>query len=47
MDRMPHKKACQIIVKDSGTHFDPDVVYAFMEIENRFKDISERYEPKE
>lgn len=46
-ERMPHKKACQIIVKDSGTHFDPDVVYAFMEIENRFKEISERYEPKE
>ena len=40
---MPHKTACTIIVSESGTHFDPDLVFAFMEIENRFKDISERY----
>lgn len=44
---MPHEKACTIIVSESGTHFDPDVVFAFMEIENRFKEISERYQQKE
>ena len=42
-EAMSHKVACTIIVSESGTHFDPDIVFAFMEIENRFKEISERY----
>lgn len=42
-EAMSHKTACTIIVSESGTHFDPDIAFAFMEIENKFKDISERY----
>jgi len=40
---MPHEKAKSIIVADSGTHFDPDVVDAFVEIEDEFVAIAEEY----
>ena len=33
----PHRKAVEIICKDRGTHFDPDIVDAFVEIEGAFK----------
>ena len=32
---MPHKKAVEEIVRNSGTQFDPDVVMAFLEAEKR------------
>ncbi len=40
-DEVPHEEAVQRILKDKGTHFDPVVVDAFMEIETRFRAVSE------
>ncbi len=40
---MPHEQAVEIIKKDSGTHFDPDVVEAFVLLEQEFKTIAMRY----
>ena len=39
-----HEKAKSIIVGGSGTHFDPDVVQAFVEIEHTIVQIKERFE---
>jgi putative two-component system response regulator len=35
-----HEKAVEIITKDRGTHFDPDVVDAFLEIQEDFRKIA-------
>ncbi|WP_273266508.1 response regulator [Flexistipes sinusarabici] len=35
----PHEKAVEIIQKDTGTHFDPDVAEAFMTLEKEFARI--------
>ncbi|WPD24139.1 MAG: CHASE2 domain-containing protein [Candidatus Electrothrix scaldis] len=35
-----HKKAVDIMVADSGTHFDPELIEAFLNIHDRFYDIS-------
>jgi putative two-component system response regulator len=43
----PHEEAVAIISKGSGSHFDPDVVAAFLEIALRFKEISEHFIDKE
>ncbi len=40
---MPHEKAVQIISEGKGTHFDPDMVEAFLELLNEFRTIAERY----
>lgn len=40
---VPHEKALQIIFSERGAHFDPDVVDAFMEVQDSFVDIAERY----
>ncbi|MFM8769537.1 MAG: two-component system response regulator [Rubrivivax sp.] len=42
-DGMPHEKAVNIILEGSGSHFDPDVVDAFMEAAEAFRDIARRY----
>jgi HD-GYP domain-containing protein (c-di-GMP phosphodiesterase class II) len=42
-DAMPHDQAVTIIFEDRGKHFDPDVVDAFLEIKDQFKDISGLY----
>lgn len=34
-----HTKSLEIITEESGTHFDPDVVDAFLECEKQFEDI--------
>ncbi len=39
----PHDKAVQIIREGRGTHFDPDVVDAFLAIEAACRTIAERY----
>ncbi|MCG8553248.1 MAG: HD domain-containing protein, partial [Desulfobacterales bacterium] len=39
----PHEKARDLIVKARGTHFDPVVVDAFVEIEEEFKDIAAQF----
>ena len=36
----PHEKAVEIIVDGKGKHFDPDVVDAFLELENTFRNIA-------
>lgn len=40
---MAHDVARGIIIKESGTHFDPAIVDAFLEIETTFKEIHARY----
>ena len=42
-DAFGHDIARAIIVKDSGTHFDPAVIEAFLAVEKQFMDIRERY----
>jgi putative two-component system response regulator len=37
-DGMSHEDAREIIIAGSGTHFDPDVVEAFLEIEHIFNE---------
>lgn len=46
-DGMPHEKAVRIICEGSGTHFDPDIVKAFEEIADEFREIARRYEDTE
>jgi HD-GYP domain-containing protein (c-di-GMP phosphodiesterase class II) len=42
-----HEEACKIIIDGSGTHFDPDVVDAFLSIQQQFQDVSKEFsEPK-
>jgi putative two-component system response regulator len=40
---MPHEKAVGIILEGKGSHFDPDMVDAFMELADEFKEIAGRY----
>ena len=40
---MPHEKALQIIIEGRGSHFDPDMVDAFLELQDDFKAIAEKY----
>lgn len=39
----PHAKAVDILKKDSGTHFDPVVTGAFLEIEEKMRSIAIKY----
>lgn len=40
---MPHEQAVQVIAAEKGRHFDPDMVDAFIEIQDEFKTIAQRY----
>jgi len=40
---MPHEKAVGIIQEGSGSHFDPDMVEAFLAIQDEFRSIAARY----
>jgi putative two-component system response regulator len=40
---MPHEKAVQIIVEGKGTHFDPDMVDAFVGLAEEFRAIATRF----
>ncbi len=40
---MPHEKAMRIIEEGKGSHFDPDVVDAFLALENTFRNIALTY----
>ncbi|MDU2064764.1 MAG: two-component system response regulator [Sporomusaceae bacterium] len=42
-DPIPHVTAVEIIKKDSGTHFDPTVVATFLELADKFQEISSTY----
>lgn len=41
---MPHEKAVGIILEGRGTHFDPDIVDAFLECADEFHRVAKRYE---
>jgi putative two-component system response regulator len=43
----PHDKAVQMIIDGRGTHFDPDMVDAFVELQDEFLAISQRYADSE
>lgn len=40
---MPHEKAVEIILQGKGQHFDPDMVDAFMELQEEFRIIAATY----
>ncbi len=40
---MPHEKAVGIIAEGKGTHFDPDIVDAFMALTEQFREVALRY----
>lgn len=40
---MPHAKAVSIIQEGRGSHFDPDIVDAFMALTDQFQAIAQRY----
>jgi len=40
---MPHEEARSIIAKGRGSHFDPDLVDAFLVIHERFREIAARF----
>ena len=41
--KMPHAEAVSIIRNARGSHFDPDMVDAFLEIHDEFATIAARY----
>ncbi|MDD3935605.1 two-component system response regulator [Rhodoferax sp.] len=42
-DGMPHEKAKAILVAGRGKHFDPDILDAFLALEDEFQAIAKRY----
>ena len=40
---MPHEKAVGIIAEGKGSHFDPDIVEAFMALTEEFRAVAKRY----
>ena len=40
---MPHEKAVQIIIEGKGSHFDPDIVDAFVATQDEFQTIARRF----
>ncbi|WP_028101126.1 response regulator [Pseudoduganella violaceinigra] len=42
-DGMPHEKAVQILVEGKGRHFDPDMVDAFLALQDEFRAIAARF----
>jgi len=42
-ERLSHERAAQIIVEGRGSHFDPDMVDAFIEIQEEFREIAQLY----
>jgi putative two-component system response regulator len=41
---LTHEESVVHIVKERGTHFDPDVVDAFLAIQDEFRHIAEQYQ---
>lgn len=39
----PHEQAKAIIIEGRGSHFDPEIVDAFLAIEQEFIDIADKY----
>jgi putative two-component system response regulator len=44
---MSHEDACRIILAEAGKQFDPDVVMAFANVEQKFRDIHQAHMEKE
>ncbi len=42
-DGMPHEKAVQIMVEGKGKHFDPDMIDAFLALQDEFRAIAARF----
>ncbi|MEN6623535.1 MAG: two-component system response regulator [Smithella sp.] len=42
-EALPHEKAVSIIKEGTGTYFDADVVEAFLQVADQFKEISQKY----
>ncbi|MBS2034552.1 two-component system response regulator [bacterium] len=42
-DGMSHEQAVKIMHEGSGSHFDPDVILAFLELQAEFQEVAERY----
>ena len=42
-DPIPHEKAITIIQESAGSHFDPDMVQAFLAVQEEFRAIAARY----
>ena len=40
---LPHEEAVRILREKRGTHFDPDVVDAFLEVQDEFREIAIRF----
>jgi len=40
----PHKKVSRMLIDDSGKHFDPEIIEAFLKISNKFEKISNKYQ---
>ena len=40
---MPHEQAVALIVEGHGRHFDPDIVDAFLELQDEFRAIAQRF----
>ena len=40
---MPHERAVQIMIENRGTHFDADIIDAFVEIQEEFHAIAQRF----
>jgi putative two-component system response regulator len=38
-----HEKAVEIIKEEKGTHFDPEIVEAFLEAQEDFRQIALKY----
>ncbi len=41
--QIPHEKAVEIIIGEKGSHFDPEVVDAFLEVKEAFRQIALKY----
>ncbi|MDA1053372.1 MAG: response regulator [Planctomycetota bacterium] len=46
-DAFSHDETKSIIVKDAGTHFDPDIVDAFLAVEQKFLEIRSQHEERQ
>jgi putative two-component system response regulator len=44
---LSHAAAVRIMAQGRGTHFDPDILDAFLEIAERFREVSERFRDSE
>jgi putative two-component system response regulator len=43
---MPHERAAAIIAEGRGTHFDPDIVDAFLSLQSEFCQIALRFQDR-